>query len=80
MIMKGNPTFLTAHNGYSFVTEYSTHMFSKAGFGDQLAGAVAAQTVIRDNGTEAAIYTLYSSYMGFAKSNSNSAFTPESLL
>ena len=80
IIMKGNPAFLTIHSGLKFVTEYSTHMFSKAGFGDQLAGAVAAQTVIRNDGTEAAIFTLYNSYLGFTKRNKNSAFTPESLL
>lgn len=80
VIMKGNPTFLTTSSGKKFVTEYSTHMFSKAGFGDQLAGALAAQTEIRNNSTEAALYILYNSYLEYKNMNKNSTFTPESLL
>jgi NAD(P)H-hydrate epimerase len=80
IIMKGNPTFFINQMGNRFITGYRTHMFSKAGFGDQLAGAVAAQTVIRDDITEAVLYTLYNAYLGYVHKNTNSAFTPETLL
>ena len=80
MIMKGNPTFLTTPDNGSFLTEYSTHMFSKAGFGDQLAGAVAAQTIIRKDNMEAAIFILFRSYLNYTNTHPGSTFTPESLL
>jgi NAD(P)H-hydrate epimerase len=80
IIMKGTPTFLTTPKNGRFITAYNTNMFSKAGFGDQLSGAIAAQTAIRDNSTFAALYSLYSSYMGYRNHNHDRAFTPQSLL
>jgi len=80
VVMKGNPTFFTTPSSGNFITDYSTHMFSKAGFGDQLAGAIAAQAVIRNDSTEAVIYTLYKNYLGYMNNDNNSPFTPESLL
>jgi len=80
IIMKGTPTFLTTPKNGRFITAYNTNMFSKAGFGDQLSGAIAAQTAIRDNSTYAALYSLYSSYMGYRNHNHDRAFTPQSLL
>lgn len=80
VIMKGNPTFLTTSKDGRIITSYNTNMFSKAGFGDQLAGAVAAQTAIRNNSTEAAIYSLYNSYQGFVNRKQDEEFIPESLL
>ncbi len=80
IIMKGNPTFLTTPNNDRYITAYNTGMFSKAGFGDQLSGAVASQTVIRNDTRISAVYSLYSSYQGFINHNQDRAFTPKSLL
>jgi NAD(P)H-hydrate epimerase len=80
IVMKGNPTYLTTPESGSFLTEYPTDMFAKAGFGDQLAGAVAAQAEIRDSLKDAAIFSLYNSYRGYLQKDLNSPFTPESLL
>lgn len=80
IIMKGNPTFLTTPISGRFITGYNTSMFSKAGFGDQLAGAVAAQAAIRNNIADAALYVLYNSYLQYLSHNSDRDFTPGSLL
>lgn len=80
IIMKGNPTFITTPNNVSYITAYNTDMFSKAGFGDQLAGSVASQFVIRNDSKNAAVYSLYKSYLGYVNHNQEEAFIPETLL
>ncbi|WP_234573232.1 NAD(P)H-hydrate epimerase [Rhodohalobacter sp. 614A] len=80
LLMKGNPTILSFINGNNFVTGYDTSMFSRAGFGDVLSGALASFTAITENSELASVSALYNGYKKFHKHQDTEPFGPEHLL
>lgn len=80
LLIKGNPTILAFKGGNNFVTGYDTSVFSRAGFGDVLSGAVASNTAITENPELAAITSLYNGYMNFQKFAENEPFGPEHMI
>jgi len=78
LLMKGNPAYF--HTGeHSFISGYDTTPFSRAGFGDVLAGTIATKWGITKSIRWAPILALLSGYNTYKKSNS-SPFGPEHLL
>jgi ADP-dependent NAD(P)H-hydrate dehydratase / NAD(P)H-hydrate epimerase len=80
ILMKGNPSILCSPSVGSFITEYDTSVFSRAGFGDVLSGTISALTGITDNITIAAVNALYTGYMSYQKTSKSKLFAPEDLL
>lgn len=80
LLMKGNPAFYIHKSGQSFITGYSTSAFSRAGFGDVLAGTIAAIWGITENTLWAPVYALLNGYKTFKNRSQSSTFGPEHLL
>ena len=80
LLMKGNPTIASFINGNNFITGYDTSMFSRAGFGDVLSGALAANLAISKNPEPAAVSALYNGYKKFLKHKDEETFGPEHLI
>ncbi|MGM0746130.1 NAD(P)H-hydrate epimerase [Rhodohalobacter sp.] len=78
LLMKGNPAYYHSQER-SFISGYDTTPFSRAGFGDVLAGTIATKWGITESIRWAPILALLSGYNTFKKSNS-SPFGPEHLL
>lgn len=49
VVSKGYPTIVTDSKGNAFFTSYDTRIFSRAGFGDVLAGNIAANYLLLKN-------------------------------
>jgi len=78
ILMKGNPAIY--HSGkHSFISGYDTTPFSRAGFGDVLAGTIATKWGITGSIQWSPILGLLSGYITYKKCNS-SPFGPEHLL
>jgi len=80
LLMKGNPTFVSLRDGNNFITGYDTSIFSRAGFGDVLSGALAANISISQNVELATVSSLYSGYRHSQDFGENESFGPEHLL
>lgn len=80
VLMKGDPTILSFIKGNKYITGYDTSMFSRAGFGDVLSGALASNTAITENRELAAVSALYNGYMKFKEHQDTEPFGPEHLL
>lgn len=80
VLLKGNPTLLSFSSGHNYITGYDTSMFSRAGFGDVLSGALASLTSISQNLEHASITALYNGYIEFRKHEDRHPFGPEHLL
>lgn len=78
LLMKGNPAYYHSEE-YSFISGYDTTPFSRAGFGDVLAGTIAAKWGISESIRWAPILALLSGYNTYKKLNS-SPFGPEHLI
>lgn len=80
VLMKGDPAILSFIKGNKYITGYDTSMFSRAGFGDVLSGALASNTAITENPELAAVSALYNGYMKFHNHQDTEPFGPEHLL
>lgn len=80
LLIKGNPAILTFSKANNFITGYDTSMFSRAGFGDVLSGALASHLAISKKPELAAVSALYNGYMKFLEYDSKKPFGPEHLL
>lgn len=80
LFLKGNPAILSAVNGNTFITGYDTSMFSRAGFGDVLSGAIASNLAVSEQPELAVVSALYKGYKDFQKIQDNEPFGPEHLL
>jgi NAD(P)H-hydrate epimerase len=78
LLMKGNPVYYHSEK-HSFISGYDTTPFSRAGFGDVLAGTIATKWGITGSIRWSPILGLLSGYNTYKKSNS-SPFGPEHLL
>lgn len=80
ILMKGNPSILSVPENELYVTAYDTSMFTRAGFGDYLAGAIAAQTSLRNSLKEATLAVMYESYQQYQQHENPITFSPDTLL
>jgi NAD(P)H-hydrate epimerase len=80
LLIKGDPTIISVVNGNNIVTGYDTSVFSRAGFGDVLSGALATNISISENLEHAAIFALYYGYKTSQEFDRNEPFGPEHLL
>ncbi len=51
IVSKGSPTVIGTPDGNRYITGYQTNIFSRAGFGDVLAGKIAARSLIDEHTT-----------------------------
>lgn len=80
ILSKGNPTLFINLEGETFLTGYDTRIFSRAGFGDVLAGTITSYLAVMDNTTHSVVTALCD---GHAKSKNKPAeeiFEPRHLL
>lgn len=80
LLVKGNPAIVSISGENNFITGYDTSMFSRAGFGDVLSGAIAASVSISENMELAVVSSLYSGYINYQEHDRNQPFGPEHLL
>ncbi|MEX2457127.1 MAG: NAD(P)H-hydrate epimerase [Balneolaceae bacterium] len=80
ILSKGDPTMFINPNREKFFTGYDTKKFSRAGFGDILAGTITSYLSVKENLTHSVIAALCK---GYAKSKNKPAqeiFEPRHLL
>ncbi len=58
ILSKGNPVLLTSPKSPTFITGYDTRVYSRAGFGDVLAGKIGACWMMTDQTTLACVHAL----------------------
>lgn len=58
VLSKGYPVILSSTNGLTYLTGYDTRIFSRAGFGDVLAGKIGAYWMFTDQADQACIHGL----------------------
>ncbi len=78
LLMKGNPVFYHSEH-LSFISGYDTTPFTRAGFGDVLAGTIATKWGISESIRWAPVFALLDGYQVF-KNSSSSSFGPEHLI
>lgn len=80
LLMKGNPTCYIHSDGQTFITGYNTAPFSRAGFGDQLAGTISAVWGITGSAVWSPVYALLHGYKTLKQLDHSSIFGPEHLI
>jgi ADP-dependent NAD(P)H-hydrate dehydratase / NAD(P)H-hydrate epimerase len=80
LLVKGNPTFFINSKREAFITGYDTLPFTRAGFGDVLAGTIAANSGITGEETLSALHALIKGYKKYQQFTDNGVFGPEHLL
>lgn len=80
LISKGNPTMVTTPGATPLITGYDTAPFTRAGFGDVLAGAVAALLSISGDPLLSASEALLSGHHSYLHHTLPTPFSPEHLL
>lgn len=67
VLSKGYPTILATPNGQLFITGYDTRLFSRAGFGDVLAGTIAGKLAVSKATDHAITDALLSNFLSIQK-------------
>ena len=80
ILSKGNPVIYSDFQDQQFITGYDTLMFSRAGFGDVLAGTIAANIAITNEITLSVIHALVSGYQKYQSLQDKADFKPSNLL
>ena len=80
LLVKGNPTFFINLKQETFITGYNTLPFTRAGFGDVLAGTIAANSGITGEETLSILHALIKGYKKYQQFTDNGVFGPEHLL
>ncbi len=80
ILLKGNPTFLIDSDSQKFITAYDTTPFTRAGFGDVLAGTIAANLGINRKLHTSVIDALLHGLKKYHQHKGDTAFGPEHLL
>lgn len=62
LLSKGYPTMVCTPDNGTYLTGYDTRIFSKAGFGDVLAGTIAGKLAVSSNKTESVIRSLLDNF------------------
>ncbi|MEX0904854.1 MAG: NAD(P)H-hydrate dehydratase [Balneolaceae bacterium] len=80
ILSKGNPVLLASSQKETYITEYDTSVFSRAGFGDVLTGTIGCNIGIRNETVRSTISALNKGYEAYLQSNKSEVFGPEHLL
>jgi ADP-dependent NAD(P)H-hydrate dehydratase / NAD(P)H-hydrate epimerase len=80
ILLKGNPSFLIDSDSQKFITAYDTTPFTRAGFGDVLAGTIAANIGITETLHLSVIDALLYGLKKYHQHKSDTAFGPEHML
>ena len=80
ILSKGSPTALINTRGELFITGYDTKAFSRAGFGDLLAGTISAYWTVTNSLTDSTLHAMIDGYKTYKKQNYNHSFEPVDLL
>jgi len=80
ILSKGAPTIFTDHQTQSYISEYNTQIFARAGFGDVLSGTIAAKLAVRRDITDATLSALIMGYLAFKQKPNGEIFEPGHLL
>lgn len=67
VLSKGHPTMLTTPEDGLFITGYDTRLFSRAGFGDVLAGTIAGKLAVSQSADYSIINALLSNFLAVEK-------------
>lgn len=78
LLVKGNPAIF-ANSEATIITGYDTSIFSRAGFGDVLAGAIGTNLAIINKPVHSCVKALYNGYLTY-RDHSNEPFGPEHLI
>lgn len=79
-VSKGNPVIIGTPEGECAISGYDTSIFSRAGFGDVLAGRIAGNLAICSDRAHSVIEALLHGYRESLKLNENEVFEPNHLL
>jgi NAD(P)H-hydrate epimerase len=79
-VSKGNPVIIGTPEGECAISGYDNSSFSRAGFGDVLAGRIAGNLAICSDRMHSVIEALLHGYRTSLKLNENEAFEPNHLL
>lgn len=77
VLLKGNPCILSTVDSSLYLTGYDTGMFTRAGFGDVLAGTLSAKLATSTNTDNAIIHSLFAGYKKYCASKPGTIFGPE---
>lgn len=80
LLLKGSPTCYIDISGTSYITEYDTSMFTRAGFGDVLAGTISTNLAITKERISSALDALNSGFKKYQKHPKSDIFGPEHLI
>lgn len=80
ILSKGNPVIYSDFQDQQYITGYDTRMFSRAGYGDVLAGTIAANIAITNKITPSVIHALISGYQKYQSLQDKADFKPSNLL
>ncbi|TVR18879.1 MAG: NAD(P)H-hydrate epimerase [Balneolaceae bacterium] len=80
IFLKGSPAILSLASSKPFITGYNTAIFNRAGFGDVLSGAIAANISLEKSIPAATIRTLYETYVALTPLIGKQTIGPENLL
>lgn len=80
VVSKGDPTIISVPEGFRYVTEYSTEMFTRAGFGDVLSGAISANLAITEEEISSIVHALCDGFNTYKNLSRGEEFGPEHLI
>jgi ADP-dependent NAD(P)H-hydrate dehydratase / NAD(P)H-hydrate epimerase len=80
LLMKGNPTIYSYLGETACITAYDCSPFTRAGFGDVLAGTIAAYRGLTGSAAGAPVMAILQGYRTYLNRHDPSTFGPEHLL
>lgn len=80
LLLKGNPCIFASVSGEIYLTGYNTEPFARAGFGDVLAGTIAAKLATNQPSDIAIIHSLLAGYEKYCSIKPETVFGPEHML
>ena len=80
IFLKGDPAMLCLASSNPFITGYNTSIFNRAGFGDVLSGAIAANISLNNDTTVAMLRALYETYLALMPLMDKQIIGPEHLI
>lgn len=80
ILSKGFPAIYSDFVNQQFITGYDNRIFSRAGFGDVLAGTIAANIAITSKITPSVVHALAEGYQKYLTLKNKDEFKPSSLL
>lgn len=79
IVSKGYPGIVASPDDFAYLTGYDTRMFSRAGFGDILAGKIGAYWALQYSAEKSSLYSLLDGYNKAQQVITNNNRAPEPL-